>query len=278
MPDRLNWQNRVVARLSRLFEKDPDVQAFVLSGSLAKPEGHADVWSDVDVKIILVDHVLDRYHQSTEWLAPFGQILGVEKHVHPLTRTLRVCLDSFQRIDLTFIAASAVRPAPAVWPASSPELIHFHPSDRVVWSRLPELEARVAALPVPVVYQEVSDAEIDGMADAFWFKAAVATAKVVRNDLLIGFHLALDLARTCLVLQMIRRDRRAQTTIHRTGGWGNEVVECLFPLHEDGSTQEILSLIQRSCEVFDELALQLSSNYSPRGHLLFPSIEAARNA
>ena len=116
------------------------------------------------------------------------------------------------------------------------------------------------------------------MADHFWFKAAVAITKVVRNDLLIGLHLALDLTRDCLVLQMIRRDREKRTKNHRIGGWGNELVARFSWDGQKCSPVKILDLITRSCETFDELALRLSPSYSQRGPLLFSIIELARDA
>ena len=115
------------------------------------------------------------------------------------------------------------------------------------------------------------------MAGPFWFKAAVAITKVVRNDLLIGAHLALDLARDCLVLQMMRRDREKGTTIHRTGGWGNELIDQLAVSEQQPSAQKILDLIQWSCETFDALATTLSPAYTPRAPYLLPTLDHARS-
>ena len=49
------------------------------------------------------------------------------------------------------------------------------------------------------------------------FLAALAAAKLGRGDHLIGYHLTLDLLRTCLVQAMLLRDRDLGTTVHRTG-------------------------------------------------------------
>lgn len=73
MKDELTWQDRAVKQLSQLFYEDRDTKAFILSGSLAIAASEADVWSDVDEKIVLADHALDRYYLSTGWLAPLGQ-------------------------------------------------------------------------------------------------------------------------------------------------------------------------------------------------------------
>lgn len=114
MEHKPTWQARAVEQLSQLFDKEPDAKAFVLTGSLASQEAQEDVWSDVDAKIVLADHVLDRYYLSTDWLFPFGRVIGVERHDHERTKTLRLCLEGFQRFDLTFIAASALQ-HPSLW-------------------------------------------------------------------------------------------------------------------------------------------------------------------
>ena len=264
------WHIQAVEQLGQFFDREPDAKAFVLSGSLAVADVQEDAWSDVDVKIILADYAWDHYYTSTAWLSPFGRLIGAEWHENPLAKTLRVCLEGFKRFDLTFIAESAVQNG-TVW-----EHDLFHSSDVVLWSKLPGLETRIASLPSPVEYQDMPQEGVEGMVDAFWFKAAVAITKVVRNDLLIGLHLALDLARDSLVLQMIRRDREKQTTIHRTGDWGNELVARFAWNAQAGSGEGILNLVQLSCELFDELASEILPDYNLRSPLLLPTIESAK--
>ena len=257
-----------IEHLVRLFEGDPDARAVVLTGSLANDGVPVDVWSDVDAKVILADHAVDRYFASADWLAPFGRLVGLERHASPAVKTLRVCLESFQRFDLVFVAESALRETPRL----------LQQPCRVLWSRLPDLEAHIAPRPPALVYRDVTNADIARMADPFWFKAAVAITKVARNDLLIGAHLALDLARECLVLQMMRRDREKRTTIHRTGGWGNELVDQLVLDGQQPAAQRILDLIQWSCETFDALAAELAPTYAPRAPYLRPALDRARDA
>jgi hypothetical protein len=264
------WHVQAVEQLSQLFMKEPEAKAFVLTGSLAAPEVQEDIWSDIDAKVILADHAVSHYYLSTAWLSPFGQLIGAERYGNNITRTLRVCLEGFQRFDLTFIAESRLR-NPSLWNHNP-----FYPSYTIIWSRLSDLKAQIDALPLPAGYQDIPAEEIERMADEFWFKAAVAIAKVVRNDLLIALHLALDLARDSLVLQMIRRDQTKRTTIHRTGAWGNEIVTHFSWNGQEGSGEEILHLIKLSGEVFDELASALLPDYTQRGPLLFPTIEAAK--
>ena len=93
MAPEAGWQAPIVEQLSQFFQREQDARAFVLTGSLADAEIQPDRWSDIDAGIVLVDGALDRYTRSTGWLRPLGQIVGLERHEHPLGRTLRVCLE-----------------------------------------------------------------------------------------------------------------------------------------------------------------------------------------
>lgn len=259
------WHIPAIAQLSYHFEQDSEVRAVLLAGSVADDDVQADVWSDVDVKVILTDQAVERYYATTDWLEPWGYVVGLERHDSPSVKTLRVCLEGFQRFDFVFIAESTLRQSPYL----------LRQPCKVLWSRLPDLETYIAPRSPESEYHNVADADLNPIADLFWFKATVAITKVARNDLLIGMHLALDLARDCLVLQMMQRDREKGTTIHRTGGWGNELVDWLILDRQKPSAQKTLELIKWSCETFDRLAAELSSIYVPRSTYLLPVFECA---
>ena len=259
------WHETAIAYLGDCFKQDSEVHAVILTGSLADDSLQADIWSDVDLKVIVADHTVEKYVVSTDWLAPFGQIIGLEKHASPSTQTLRVCLDGFRRFDFVFIAESALQ--------GDAHLLR-RPC-RVLWSRLPDLEAHIAPQR-PLEYHGVTEADVVQLADTFWFKVSVAIAKVARNDLLIAAHLALDLARDCLVLQMMRRDREKGTTIHRTGGWGNDLVDQLTIDAHQPSARKVHDLIRWSCETFDTLAFELSPAYTPRAQHFLPHLQSER--
>lgn len=260
------WHIPAIAQLSRHFEQDPEVRAVLLAGSLAGDAVQADVWSDVDVKVILTDQAVERYYARTDWLEPWGYLVGLERHDSPSVKTLRVCLEGFQRFDFVFIAESMLRRTPHV----------LRQPCKVLWSRLPDLETYSDLRSPASEYHNGADADLNPIADSFWFKATVAITKVARNDVLIGMHLALDLARDCLVLQMMQRDREKGTTIHRVGGWGNDLVDQLVFDEATPSAQKILDLIEWSCRTFDSLATALVPAYSPRAAYLLPTLDAAR--
>lgn len=271
------WQTSALEQLSQYFAAEPDAKAFVLTGSLAAPDitpdfwRTPDFWSDVDVKIILADQAIDHYFTSLTWLHSFGQLIGVERHAGPSAKTLRVCLEGFKRFDFVFIPESALQSR-----AAGEEPLFRQPCT-ILWSRLPELDKHIAPSPTPAAYQDVTGDTMASIVEHFWFKAAVAITKVMRNDLLIGLHLALDLARDCLLLQMLRRDRALRTTIHCTGGWGNTWVERFAWDGPECAEVKILDLIARSCKGFDELAATLAPDYTPRWPLLSPAIARAKS-
>jgi len=271
-----DWHQALVEEIGAFFEQDADARAVVVSGSVADPTVAQDVWSDVDIKVVLAEAAVGRYFPATGWLQRFGAVIGVERHDGALTKTLRVCLDNHRRLDVVLVPESSLAD-PSFWLYGS-----LQAECAIVWSRLPGLAGLLAEVPEPDRFVPASEADVLAMADPFWFQAAVAIGKVMRDDLLIGAHVALDLARTCLVLQMMRRDREKGTNVHRSGGWGNEAVEMVWPgVAGQGSApgsdaRNILDLVEKCCEAFDRLAADLAPSYAPRAELMRPAIDAAR--
>ncbi len=260
------WHRDALSKLSEILRRDADVLAVVLTGSMADPKVVVDRWSDVDLKIVIEDPAVDRYVQSIDWLQPFGRLIGMERHKGPFSHTLRLCFKPYRRFDLSFLCVSAIADGAA-------NLVP--PTSIIVWSRLPDLEATLPPSGPPKPLPAVTGEEIVRMADDFGFKAAVAIGKVARNDLLIGAHLALDLMRDVLVLQMMRRDQTFGTTVHRIGGWGHDVMGRIVWDPYVPSCEAVLRWIATSLEIFDELAHSLSPAYRPRGGMLFPMLEDA---
>ena len=114
------------------------------------------------------------------------------------------------------------------------------------------------------------------MSNDFWFKGTLAVYKVVRNDLLIALHLALDLIRDCLVLRMMLRDRAEGTRHHRVGGTGNEMVAQLSKHSQDYSPGGILTMIEETSRTYDELAAEWSPTYQAKRAPLITWIQQAR--
>lgn len=114
------------------------------------------------------------------------------------------------------------------------------------------------------------------MAYQFWFKASVAVTKVMRNDLLIGAHLALDLARDCLVFGMILRDVDAGDTVHRHGGAYNEIVDQVGTGFTQPTAKGILNFVLQCALTYDALAVSRFSTYAPKAALFRDWIRDAK--
>lgn len=256
------WQKAFLNQVSEFFQRDQQARAVFLKGSLADPSLDIDFWSDVDLVVFLSPPSAAKYYDSAEWLHEFGTVVGLERNSDENRKLYRVCFDGLRRMDLAFVN-ECLLPADNRPPAEGGPYVEL-------WSR-----ARIpATAPSKHVAVHESD-EILEIAAAFWFKAATAVCKIMRQDLLIGFHLTLDLLRDCLVLQMIHRDRVLKTTIHRHGGFGNELLSRLETPAHAYDAAGIMTLLLQSCEVFDELASSLSDRYRPRLPLIASVIHRA---
>jgi hypothetical protein len=216
----------------------------------------------------VTDAAISDFFTQQSWLEQYGEILGLERHENPNSKTLRVCFAPSRRVDISFVTQSPLREVEI----EDGETSRAHV---LLWSKIPEANQAISYMfPLPI-YDGVSQQDVAAICDAFFFKASVAIAKTMRNDLLIAQHLALDLARDCLVLQMLRRDEAHGTNIHRIGGFGNEIVPRLFPEPVDDSRLIILAYIGRTVQIFDELCADLKPGQSLRAPLLLPALRRA---
>ena len=264
------WQKNAIDRLSSLLREESGVKAVILVGSLASSTVQPDEWSDVDLKVIVADRELGRFYPSVSWLAPLGGVFAVDYIEHGSTKTIRICLDDFQRFDITFIPESSLAQARS-WDDNP-----FAGEYEILWSRIGDLDKLLAAIPPSPPFEDTSATELDEIANRFWLKATVTVVKVMRNDLLVALHLALDLARDCLLLQMMLRDREKGTNVHREGGYGNDIVKELCTSGQEYAPCEILDVIETSCVQFDRLAAQVSHDYRQRSCPMVRWIRKAR--
>ncbi|MCJ7549414.1 MAG: hypothetical protein MUQ30_07010 [Anaerolineae bacterium] len=79
---------------------------------MADPAVAQVVWSDVDVNVVLADVAVGRYFPATDWLQRFGKhdsaVIGLERHNGAMTKTLRVCLDDYRRLDVVLVPESSL--------------------------------------------------------------------------------------------------------------------------------------------------------------------------
>jgi len=252
------WHEEALKDLLALLEEDDSVKAVIMTGSLADPDIQPDAWSDIDLKVVLDDNALDGYFPKVDWAEPLGKVLAVSRSEDENSATLRMCFEDFRRFDMTFIPASRLSDD------SNGQRWWFQGKYKILTSRIDNLESMIESTRTQEQFEEISPKALDNIVNEFWFKSTVAVTKVMRDDLLVALHLALDMERDCLLLKMIQRDSRYNTNIHREGGWGNELLKDLATETSEYSPAEILQIVERSVEMFDRLAAELSDQYEPR--------------
>ncbi|HEY8171457.1 MAG TPA: aminoglycoside 6-adenylyltransferase [Dehalococcoidia bacterium] len=265
-----DWRSDAITTLTRLLETDDDVVALVLFGSLAGPPENVDEWSDIDVLVSVRKGAMERFFPSPDWLRPIGEIWAYEAIAKANTRVLLVSFDAHRRIDIVIFEDADVDNI-ALWPDNP-----FRGFRRVLFSRSVAIDRAVrelhsAALPAP------RTAVLDSSADRFWMAAETAVRKVVRGDLLIASHLALDLVRRCMEREMQLRDVRANTSHHPHGSDADGAIlertqSMLHPLTGTG----VLTMIAEAAVRYDELEVTIDPNYTARSAQLLAMIDSAR--
>jgi hypothetical protein len=265
-----SWQENMLDDLSSYFEPDKDVLGLLLFGSFSRQESRPDQWSDIDVLVVVMDNSLNRFFPATEWVHNFGKLYTYSQSADDFKCTTRACFENFNRID--FIITTESKAAEIrKWPG-----VPFYSGGKVIFSRSEVVDEIVAQKHYQQSFPTLSEEQFLEMVRDFRFKSVLAVYKVVRSDLLIGLHLALDLIRDCCVLGMLLRDRAMGTTIHTHGGAGNQLVAQLDVTRKPFTSLGILDNIKESNEVFEKLASEWSSNYQENRQPLLDWIEQAK--
>lgn len=242
----MTWQQQLVEAARRIGVDDPRVIEVRVSGSAADPASSGmDEWSDVDLAVLLDPAAPAPATSIADWPGRLGKPWALTRHQDAGLDVQRVVYSDGRRLDLVSTLDSTAMPIG--------RLLHRRAAasadqqDREVVGEVNSLGVVVAAT--------------DDLM-SFRFTAALAVVKLARADLLIGFHLALELVRSCLVQAMVLRDRDTGTTTHRFGGPHNEVVEQLEQLRQHPWTASGgIALIHEVATIYDDLASQLEPDY-----------------
>ncbi|MBA3692727.1 MAG: aminoglycoside 6-adenylyltransferase [Acidobacteria bacterium] len=264
------WQDTAIQNLVELLQTDEDVRAVAVNGSCALSPTGKDVWSDVDLLVVVSEHAVSRYFPALDWLQALGEVYAYEQNANQLTSTTRVCFSDFRRLDIVFTTESALEQIDS-WSSVS-----FWNGTCTLFSRSTLVDAVLARSLEQPKPSQISAEKFRAMANQFWFKATLAVTKVVRDDLLIALHLTMDLVRDCCVLAMLLRDRAAGTNYHRHGGIGNDFVAQLQAANCSFDAVGILDNIEQSSVMFDSFAVQWSGEYKEHRQPLLAAINRAR--
>jgi predicted nucleotidyltransferase len=83
------WHETTLQRLTIMLQSDPGVLTLAVFGSYLRPEV-LDVWSDLDLLLVVDDQALKRFFPALDWLAPLGTIYAHEQSSATLRHTTRV--------------------------------------------------------------------------------------------------------------------------------------------------------------------------------------------
>lgn len=266
------WHVQAIEELQTILTSNDDVLAFALFGSSQQSSSQFDLWSDLDCLLVVKDEAYAQFYPATTWLRPFGELQALQQFENAFLSTTRACFVDFRRLDIIITTQSKLERL-AEWPH-----VPFWQGVRLLFSRslnVTQLLSQTWPSPKPTF---PSQPEFDEMVDHFWFKAMLASYKVIRNDRLIALHLALDLVRDCCVMGMMLRDRAEGTNIHREGGPGNNVVAKLESTCSAYTVTGVLDIIEQSGIQFDQLAVQWSTAYQGRRYPLIEWLEHIRRA
>lgn len=259
-----SWHETTIQQLTTLLQPHPDVHALLVVGSRAA--NTTDQWSDLDVIVVVADTCLDMFFPSVAWLTPLGALFAYEQFPAHNRGTTRACFIDGRRIDF-LIATESSFAYNSDWPLWDGVQVLFSCSDAVL--------LRTAHVhPRPPIHS-VTDEQFATLVHQFWFRAVIAMVKVIRNDVLIGLHLCLECIQDVCVLAMLLRDRTEGTTIHKTGGIGNLLIQELHLPPTPPTARTLLDSLAQTGNAFDRLAVQWQPAYQPRYDLFAVWLEHA---
>ncbi|MEU4347151.1 hypothetical protein [Streptomyces sp. NPDC023838] len=234
-----NWQLRMVLELQDLASRDSRILALKPHGSAAGHRPHTDQWSDLDLSITTTDPTAVAEDFALKISARYSPVFATSRSGTAACYTLRLVLSDLRRLDIT-----ATDPTPSGRPTGA---AHETGSD--------------AANAVPNLINE------------FRFDAVLSAIKAARRDVLIGAHLALQLARHVLVIAMLLHDRDAGTNHHRFGdsrwdAWASRLAAAPTPYTHSDVTAAIRFYLDVFEEVLSEWDVVLPTDNRPLRSLL----------
>lgn len=253
----------LVDRLCRALSREStlDVRAILLHGSKIS-SGMVDTWSDTDLIIILnkdqaiISTIIDAA------IGTLGPILARETHLETGKEVRRYVVETDKRIEQVDLSIYRFD----YWTQSDniPEMEY-----ELLYGSLPEGSNIQNPPKNPVQYPESS-------IDATWFRYFQCVKKFMRGDNLIGSHLMMGLIQENLVLEMIERDERKQTNIHRFGDY--EPMPWLDKLAniDSKNREQVLNYLQGLSQYYDDGLLARFPDYESR-HAAFQRFIALRH-
>jgi len=214
------WQMEAATKMSSFMAGSSlKVERIAFAGSMLD-YGLLDVYSDIDMEIYLSNNAPVDFAGLLEALEDkFCAVFGYQIFNYDDRDTLRLCLENGWRFDLTFIYSGQTAPRDA--------------DDSFL-------------------------ANAQKTMNEFWYTAVLALVKFGRGDYLVASHLALELCRLNIAVQMLLRDNEKKTSKHRFGDKEEvPVVLSLLQLRKSGIEKGILNIIYQAAENMDSISESL---------------------
>jgi len=224
-----------------------NILSIYLKGS-RQDMSQVDYWSDTDIIIVLknnykiseeLEHALDEF---------FGPIMAKELYVHKGGIGYRVITtigDCIKQYDLQVLEDTLSMNY------LKDDMTCIYGIDNSVTS------SNEPTQNLNEVYNEKKIREV-------WFKYFECVKKFSRNDNLIGMHLLFDLLKEYLVLEMVKRDIKTNTRVHRFGYSEKLQSNLDMTLLNSGKTTDKLSFILQLAKEYDCELRKLHSEYQTR--------------
>lgn len=155
------------------------------------------------------------------------------------SKVSKVIFEDFRKIDFIFVTKTQIIDCEPFWI-----------SQKIIFSNSKEIERKLKNN--TNIFGEVNPQDINKLSNEFWFISYTKITKLMRNDLLIAPHLALELYKNCLLLGMWLRDRDTSTTIHKIGNTRNDLFRKMDIKLESLSKEGLLSMIEECGVEFDK--------------------------
>lgn len=228
------WQLQMLPDLVEMASGDSRIQDLRPHGSVSGDQPRIDRWSDLDLVITTREPVTVAEDFAHRIGARFSPVFAASRSGSSVRYTLRLVLSDLRRFDITAV----------------------DPVDRTA-----------PLVPIHVVGDDPPCAMVELVND-FRFDAVLAAVKAAREDVLIGAHLTLQLARHVLVAAMLLRDRDTGTDHHRFGGsrwdaWATRLTSAPAPYNRNGITAAVRYYIDALEEVLTDWDAELRSDSQP---------------
>ena len=216
------WQNVRIEKMISVLRAALNPEKIEIKGSMLNLDS-IDKFSDVDLNVLLKDtYIFDIDMLILTLSSEIGVILGYQLIDNKDHDVFRVCFEKGWRFDIT---------------------IKYYAKKQCL-------------------EKDSFENTIEKIINEFWFISSWALMKIGRNDYLVATHLALELCQINIVIQMLERDNKKGTNIHRFGEKESVYIpsiadESIPVVLADETANEIMGIIFQASKRMDGISTKL---------------------